>query len=87
VQPVRRAENPFALLLTPADVVVKKKCSERRHRLHSRIFRPLDKAVDTVRIRGVGSDEFGQGDRYLRSVSPQARPAARKDFGTFGQER
>jgi hypothetical protein len=45
MQPVLPVENPFALLLNPADVVAQMERSERLRRLHSRICRPLDKPM------------------------------------------
>jgi hypothetical protein len=45
MQPVQPVENPFALLLNPADIVAQVERSERLRRLHSRVCRPLDKPV------------------------------------------
>ena len=45
MQPVQPVENPFALLLNPADVVAQMERSERLRRLHSRVCRPLDKPL------------------------------------------
>ena len=45
MQPVQPVENPFALLLNPADIVAQVERSERLRRLHSRVCRPLDKPL------------------------------------------
>lgn len=45
MQPVQPVENPFALLLNPADVVAQMERSERLRRLQSRVCRPLDKPL------------------------------------------
>lgn len=45
MQPVQPIENPFALLLNPADVVAQMERSERLRRLKSRVCRPLDKPL------------------------------------------
>lgn len=45
MQPVHPVENPFALLLNPADIVAQVERSERLRRLKSRVCRPLDKPL------------------------------------------
>jgi hypothetical protein len=50
VQPVDNppVDNPFALLLNPADVIAQVERSERLRRLQSRVCRPLDKPLIPV---------------------------------------
>ena len=45
MEPVQPVENPFALLLNPADIVAQVERSERLRRLKSRVCRPLDKPL------------------------------------------
>jgi hypothetical protein len=45
MQPIQPVENPFALLLNPADIVAQVERSERLRRLKSRVCRPLDKPL------------------------------------------
>lgn len=64
MQPVQPVENPFALLLNPADVVAQVERSERLRRLQSRICRPLDKplipcAPEGEIVSDKSSDEWG----------------------------
>jgi hypothetical protein len=64
VQPVDTVvENPFALLLNPADVVAQMERSERLRRLQSRVCRPLDKplipcATEDDAIDALGGSEL-----------------------------
>jgi hypothetical protein len=48
MQPVQPVDNPFALLLNPADVLAQVERSERLRRLQSRVCRPLDKPLIPV---------------------------------------
>ena len=51
-------DNPFALLLNPADVIAQVERSERLRRLQSRVCRPLDKPLIPVASDAdFGSDE------------------------------
>lgn len=62
MQPVQPVENPFALLLNPADIVAQVERSEFLRRLKSRICRPLDKPLIPCPTDGEsanGSDELG----------------------------
>lgn len=49
------ANNPFAMLLDPERVSRAVECSERLNRLHSRIYRPLDKPVIPKAIAGTAA--------------------------------
>lgn len=61
MQPVQPVENPFALLLNPADIVAQVERSERLRRLKSRICRPLDKPLIPCAAEGEGtSDGFDE---------------------------
>jgi hypothetical protein len=42
---VQAASNPFALMMDPESVLAAMASSERLARLHSRIWRPLDKPM------------------------------------------
>ena len=59
MQPVQPVENPFALLLNPADIVAQVERSERLRRLQSRICRPLDKPLIPCASEDDGGDELG----------------------------
>ncbi len=69
MQPVHPVENPFALLLNPADVVAQMERSERLRRLHSRVCRPLDKPL----IPAATDDERPEvlDDEVLKAVDPR----------------
>jgi len=59
MQPVQPVENPFALLLNPADIVAQVERSERLRRLHSRVCRPLDKPLIPCPSEDAEGDEPG----------------------------
>jgi hypothetical protein len=60
MQPAQPVENPFALLLNPADIVAQIERSERLLRLQSRICRPLDKPlIPSCSSEDDGADELG----------------------------
>ena len=59
MQPVQPVENPFALLLNPADVVAQMERSERLRRLQSRVCRPLDKPLIPCATDEDGLDMLG----------------------------
>jgi hypothetical protein len=54
--------NPFALMMDPESVLAAMACSERLNRLHSRVFRPLDKPlVAKVDAEAAAFDELVDG--------------------------
>lgn len=57
--------NPFALLMNPESVLQAIERSERLHRLHSRICRPLDKPAV-----GRGGKETGHADARANASEP-----------------
>ena len=66
MEPIQPVENPFALLLNPADVVAQMERSERLRRLKSRVCRPLDKPLIPCAADGEAQadvpDDAGGGD-------------------------
>lgn len=62
--------NPFALLLDPASVLQQVERSERLARLHSRVCRPLDKAILPVLV-GPEREAF---DLAVESADDEGEP-------------
>lgn len=68
MQTVTLQANPFAMLLDLDAVVRTMECSERLNRLHSRVYRPLDKPL--IPNKGVvGAADF---DRLIDDAPEEA---------------
>jgi hypothetical protein len=61
--------SPFAMLLDPERVVRAMECSERLARLHSRVYRPLDKPLIPEASKQETSADF---DRLIDEAPEEA---------------